>query len=118
MLNHHRHSRSRAFTLVELLVVIAIIAVLISILLPALSKAKEAANRAACASNLKQLTLGTIMLASEDNGWWPDLHNTRWGWDPVDKRYIDAGGYWPGSSGIPGKPSDYYPDNKNYQPNV
>jgi prepilin-type N-terminal cleavage/methylation domain-containing protein/prepilin-type processing-associated H-X9-DG protein len=62
--------RSRGFTLIELLVVIAIIAVLISLLLPAVQSAREAARRAQCTNNLKQLALAAMNYESS-NGCYP-----------------------------------------------
>lgn len=55
----------KAFTLIELLVVIAILALLISILLPALSRARDAAKGAACASNLRGLVQAVYLYAGD-----------------------------------------------------
>jgi len=58
-----------AFTLVELLVVIGIIAVLIAILLPVLRKAREAAQQAQCASNLRQFFNADLMYVNNNRQW-------------------------------------------------
>lgn len=64
-------SRRKAFTLVELLVVIGIIAVLVAILLPSLQKARDAAKLTACLSNVRQFGTAIHMYANDHRGVWP-----------------------------------------------
>jgi prepilin-type N-terminal cleavage/methylation domain-containing protein len=60
-----------AFTLIELLVVIAIIAILAAILLPVLSQAQERGKRTSCLNNLKQITMGALVYANDNNNFVP-----------------------------------------------
>lgn len=63
--------KRKGFTLIELLVVIAIIAILAAILFPVFTQAKESARRTQCLSNQKQLSLGMVLYAQDNQEYYP-----------------------------------------------
>jgi prepilin-type N-terminal cleavage/methylation domain-containing protein len=77
-----RGGRAGGFTLIELLVVIGIISLLVSILLPTLNRARSAAQRVACANNLRQFANAIHMYANANRGKLMSMPSRFFFWDP------------------------------------
>ena len=84
-MKHPSEPRLAAFTLIELLIVIAIIAVLVALLLSSLQNARSQAKRAICIANLHQFGIGMNLYASDYNDEWPRYHP-------------EADNQWPGTT--------------------
>jgi prepilin-type N-terminal cleavage/methylation domain-containing protein/prepilin-type processing-associated H-X9-DG protein len=76
--------KSKAFTLIELLTVIAIIGILAAILIPVVGKVRESARQAVCGSNIRQLSIAMLLFADENNGVLPTTGSTAQGEQPTD----------------------------------
>jgi prepilin-type N-terminal cleavage/methylation domain-containing protein/prepilin-type processing-associated H-X9-DG protein len=122
---HHRHRKG--FTLIELLVVIAIIAILAAILFPVFARAREAARKSTCVSNLRQVGTAMRMYLQDFDERTPwRVNGSEWVWaaNPANdtywglfyQPYIKNAGLWhcpstkintPGTAGLCGRGNSY-----------
>lgn len=85
---HRPRKTASAFTLIELLVVISIIGVLAAMALPVFSAVRRKADQVSCASNIRQVTIATVLVSSENNGNFPKIKCFSWDSSDTDSIWI------------------------------
>jgi prepilin-type N-terminal cleavage/methylation domain-containing protein len=113
-----QHSKSRAFTMIELLVVITVIVILAALLLPVLSAAKDRTKRTTCLNNLHQINLGVSMYSDDSNDKAPQASGTtrfiNWtGYKKLMKTYVGLNGASSPADKLFACPADIYFYNMN-----
>jgi prepilin-type N-terminal cleavage/methylation domain-containing protein/prepilin-type processing-associated H-X9-DG protein len=106
--NRNSRSRARAFTLTELLVVLAVVALLVCLRLPALASVKTQTYIAQCSGNLRQVTLSFLLYGNENGGRLPSSSQGFWLWDLPSPVYQDVAAYGSSNRSIFFCPSNPY----------
>jgi prepilin-type N-terminal cleavage/methylation domain-containing protein len=91
-MNHRPLRRVNGFTLIELLTIIAIIGILAAIIIPVTGRVRESARGSTCRSNLRQVTMATLLAANDNRGRFPAMRSFEWdqpGWNVAGgPRYV------------------------------
>lgn len=90
IISSHVNVSKKAFTLIELLIVIAIIALLAAILFPAFARARENARKISCLSNMKQMGLATMQYAQDYDESYPSVYWNGAAWSPTTNYFYAA----------------------------
>lgn len=107
--------QSRAFTLIELLIVIAIIAIIAAILFPVFATAREKARQATCTSNLKQLALATLQYCQDYDEYYPGVTDgATTSWETTIYPYVKSKQAYV----CPDYPWSYLTDDSSFDPTV
>ena len=108
--------RRKAFTLIELLIVIAIIAILSALLFPALKLAKNKASTLTCGSNLKQIGVAQVLYVGDNNEYYNCWRNAMVVWPMLLDEYLKTGLKGPGNAPVCKRGSLFdCPTNKDFK---
>jgi len=95
--SHRRHPISRAFTLIELLTVIAIIGILAAIIIPTVGAVRQTAQAAACTSNLRQIATAVLLYAQDNKDMLPSAKEVSGEWSGIFRGIRDPS---PGATAV------------------
>jgi prepilin-type N-terminal cleavage/methylation domain-containing protein len=90
VLRREEWQRGTGFTIIELLIVIGIIAIVLGLIIAAVARARSAARSATCLENLRQITIGLHLYATENHDRFPDPQGAQTSWESVLQKYLET----------------------------